>query len=141
MSSRSDRGETLIEVLVTVVIMSIAIVAIAGALLTGVRIADVHRKTATATTVLRAYAEALQARVVGTAGTYQDCAGPGHYQIDFTAPDGFDAVPTGVAYWSPTDSRFTATCTTDTGVQRVTLQVTSDDPRISETLDVVIRRP
>ena len=122
--------------------MSIAIVAIAGALFTGVRIADIHRKTSTATAVLRAYAEALQTRVA--AGGYVDatCATASSYTNFYTPPAGFTAVPIAVWFWSPSESTFVNHCP-DVGVQRVTLQVTTPDPRvaISETLDVVIRKP
>jgi hypothetical protein len=49
----NDRGETLLEVLIAVVIIGVAIVAIIGGLVTSVLMSDVHRKQATAGSAVR----------------------------------------------------------------------------------------
>lgn len=52
-----DRGDTLIEILMTVAVISIAMVALIGGLLTTVSASTTHRNFATADTALRSFAE------------------------------------------------------------------------------------
>jgi type II secretory pathway pseudopilin PulG len=145
--ARRERGESLVELLITIVIMSIAVVAVVGALAVSIRISDIHRKQATAGAAVRAFAEALQARVA--AGGYVPCADPATaYPLTgpnpvYTAPTGYAAsYPSdAAAYWSPSAQAFQSTCTSDSGVQRISLRVESDDHSAAETLDVVLRLP
>jgi type II secretory pathway pseudopilin PulG len=146
---RREAGETLVELVLTVAIMSIAIVSVAGALATGVRVSDIHRKHATAGAAVRALAEALHASVAGPGGYLEDIcdADPvGAYQsrVDsiYTAPADFQASVTQVRFWHPNGSTgsFETGCP-DVGVQLLTLQVASVDGRATETLDVVLRKP
>jgi type II secretory pathway pseudopilin PulG len=135
-----DRGETLIELLVTVVILGTAVVALVGGLALAVRVSDMHRKQATAGAAVRAFAEALQTMVAATPTGYVDCADDTTYEGTYTgAPAGYVPDVTAVSYWD--GAAFVATCTTDTGVQRVSLTVASADGRASESLDVVLRKP
>ena len=138
--ARGDRGETLIELMVTVLIMSTAVVALVGGVALSIRVSDVHRKQATAGTAVRAFAEALETRVATTPTGYWDatCATPANYAGAYTAPAGYTATMTAVKFWS--GSAFVASCP-DKGVQLVSLRVASDDGRASETLDVVLRKP
>ena len=52
-----DRGETLLELLIAVVIMGVAVVAVVAALVNSVQLSDVHRKQATA--AAKAYQQAI----------------------------------------------------------------------------------
>jgi Tfp pilus assembly protein PilV len=137
---RGDRGETLIELMVAVMILSTAVVALVGAIALTVRVSDIHRKQATAGASVRAFAEALATKVAATPTGYHDatCATPANYTGMYTAPTGFTATVTAVKFWS--GSAFVATCP-DNGVQLVSLSVASNDGRASETLDVVLRKP
>jgi len=136
-----DRGETLIEILLTVVIMGITVTAILGGVGVGVLMSDVHRKQATAGVAVRDLAEAVQDSVAGTG--YVPCATAAAYASPpgYAAPAGYTAsvVPTSVRYW--TGGGWQAVCTVDSGLQRITVQVASTDGRASEQLDVVLRRP
>ncbi len=135
-----ERGETLIELLVTVVILGTAVVALVGALAVAVRVSDIHRKQATAGASVRAFAEALATRVAAAPTGYVECATTASYAGAYTGvPSGYVATIAAVSYWD--GSAFVATCATDTGVQRVTLTVGSSDGRASEQLDVVLRKP
>src|SRR5689334_1699512 len=73
-TARGTRGESMIEVLLAVVIMSTAVVAVVGGIATAIRIADLHRKQATAGAAVRALAEGLETAMAGTPTGYVDCA-------------------------------------------------------------------
>jgi type II secretory pathway pseudopilin PulG len=146
---RREAGETLVELVLAVTIMSIAVVSVVGALATGVRVSDLHRKHATAGAAVRALAEALHASVAGPSGYLDDiCGGDpvGAYQSRltsiYTPPTNYQASVTQVRFWHSNGSTgsFESGCP-DVGVQLLTLQVASVDGRVTETLDVVLRKP
>lgn len=140
----NDRGETLIELLVTVIILAVAVVALVGGIATSIRMSDIHRKQAQAGVYVRAFGEAIETYVSGGAvSNYTACAGTGAYSAAYPAhPDGgsaYVATITDVRYWN--GSGFGTGCTTDKGVQEVSLKVSTSDNRVAETLDVIIRKP
>jgi type II secretory pathway pseudopilin PulG len=139
--AHGDRGDTLLELVIAVAIMGVAMVAVLGAVVTAVVMSDTHRKQATAGAYARDYAEAIQTTVAG--GGYVACAGPSAYATPagFSVPTGYTAsiVSGSIAYWNGT--AWQATCTTDSGLQRLTTQVRSDDDRAVEHLVVVLRKP
>jgi type II secretory pathway pseudopilin PulG len=135
-----DRGETLVELLITIVIMGITVVAIVGALMTSIQMSDVHRKQATAGADARSYAEKVDNYVAGSG--YTPCAGPSAYSpstVGFSASSGFTASIASVKYWSGTT--WAPSCGSDSGLQQVTVQVASADARATETSVVVVRKP
>ena len=147
-----DRGESLIEILVAVLILGITATAIMGGLLTSVKLSDVHRKQATAGADVRSYAESVTRAVA--AGGYQPCAVTSAYlpvtdmdpkTVDFTPASGGTAAVVGVEYWSDsgpaTAWSWKPSCAVDLGLQRVTLQVRSADSRATEQTVVVVRLP
>ena len=71
----SDRGESLVEVLLSLTILGIAGVAIMAGLQLSVTASDIHRKQTTGSAYARSYAEAIQRYVA--AGNYAACAGAG----------------------------------------------------------------
>lgn len=143
MSARvaDERGETLVEMLLAVAIMGTAAVALMAGLSTSVLMSDIHRKQATAGTAVRDYAEALQNYVAD--GHYVDsCASPAAYALgSFPVPTGFQhsVVAASIRYWD--GSAWQPTCTTDKGLQKLTVQVASDDNRATERVVVVLRKP
>jgi type II secretory pathway pseudopilin PulG len=140
-AGRADRGESLVEVLVTLAIMSIAVVAVVGGMVLAVQTSNLHRQRVTAAAAVRAFAEALQGRVTRTPTGYVDttCASPASYAGVYTPPAGFVAEVTDVLLWNGT--QFVGTCPPDVGLQRVSLRVATTDGRVSESLDVIIRKP
>ena len=143
-----DRGETLLELLVAVVILGIAVVAIVGGLASSILISDVHRRQAQTGVIVRDYAEALQAAVAASQGNYGDCqlgtpnygpASPGIAATGFTVPSGYTATAS-VQYW---DGSAFGSCPAggDTGLQRVSLTVTSANGRARQSLVVLLRKP
>ncbi len=138
-----DSGETLIELLVTVAIMSTAVVAIVGATATSIHLADIHRKQAKAGSYVRAYAEALETAVSKSPTGYKSCAVPGDYTGSgiYPSPEsGYVPSVTAVQVWTGSTWASSGSGCTDVGVQRVTLQVALAG-QVTETLDVIIRRP
>lgn len=129
-----ERGETLLEVLVAVVIMGVAVVAIVGGLYTGILMSDIHRKQATAGTVVRDYAESIENSV--TTGTTNVTCG---MSIGSRTVNGYTASVTGVRYWDGT--AWQTTCGGNTGLQQLTVQAASGDGRAVERLVIVVRRP
>jgi type II secretory pathway pseudopilin PulG len=152
-----DRGETLVELLVAVTILSMTVLAAIGGLTTSIMASDKHQKLAMANLQVRAFAEAIQGFVVDNSG-YVECTTAGHYQI-YTPPSGFTAVVTGIAYWNPaapftpaplptagpspapaTAGSFGGTCQNG-GVQRLSLTVTVNGSNVSEQMDIYVRQP
>lgn len=143
-ASRTDRGVTLVETLVALSILSIAGVAIMAGLQLTVMSSDIHRKQSTGGSAVRSYAEAIE-KYLDTDGNYVRCAGAGAYApatVGYTVPSGYTASQEAA---QPLDGNgavvTTGTCPTrDTGVQRLTLTVTSTDSRATERLTIVVRR-
>ena len=141
-TSSTERGETLLELLVAVLLMGTSVLALVGGIGTGIRISDIHRKQATAGAYVRAYAEAIEGAVAQSPSAYVECAGPAAYVSAFSIGDPkYAASVVDVTYWD--GSAFSSSCVagSDTGVQLVSLRVTSSDDLVAESLDVVIRRP
>jgi type II secretory pathway pseudopilin PulG len=134
-----DRGETLLELLMAVVILGIGAVAIGAGLTTAVLASDLHRKESTAGTVVRDFGEAIQTAVA--AGGYVPCAGPGTYgsPAGFVVPTGFASSVTTTKYWNGTT--WQPSCAADTGLQQLTIQVAGNDGRATERVVIVIRKP
>jgi len=148
-STRDDRGETLVELMVALAIMGTAVIALVGGIGTFVQTSDIHRKQAKSQAYLRQFAENLQSSIAAYPTGYVACTTTTKPKAAYDAlkpavDAGYQAVvtETGIAVWNRATSTYT-TCPTagDAGVQRVTLQVSTDDGRASETLDIIVRRP
>jgi len=138
--ARTDRGETLVELVIAVAILGIAGVAILGGLMMSVRSSVVHRNDASGDAYVRSFAEAIQTYV--DANNIQPCA---------TAASSYKAVPVtdlpsgytkAVTVQSWNGSAWGA-CTAD-GIQRLDLTITTTgdvEHRADETLTVVLRQP
>jgi Tfp pilus assembly protein PilV len=142
--SAPDRGESLIELLVAVLIMGTAVVAVVGGLGTAIMMTDVHRKQAAVAAHLKIFAADLESAIAASPTTgYVDCATPGSYP-DYAPGPPYDADVIQVWYWNPSSSppSFGPSCAGgDTGVQRVRLRVWSTDGRADQTVDLIIRKP
>lgn len=130
-----EGGFTLVELLVTIVIMGLAIAALLGGLGTAIIVSDQHRQQAVAGSALRSYAEAVAAM------TYTECASAGTFAspAGYTSPTGYTSSATGVRYWKPSTRSFEASCES-AGAQRVTLRVASNRGGAAETIEIVVRK-
>jgi type II secretory pathway pseudopilin PulG len=135
------QGETLVELLVAVVIMGIAVVAVVGGIATGITMSDIHRKQATAGAYVRDFAEAIE-NGVATASKYTTgAAAAATYKPLYTPPNtSYTASITAVSCWNGSAFATVEPCV-DTGVQKISVKVASNDGRASETLDAIIRKP
>jgi Tfp pilus assembly protein PilV len=137
--SAHERGESLIELLVALLIMGTAVVAVVGGLGTAIILTDVHRKQAAVEAHLKIFAANLESAVAASPTQYVNCATPVSYP-DYTPGAPYDADVTQVLYWN--GSSFGTSCAAgDTGVQLVRLRVWSTDGRADETTDLIIRKP
>lgn len=132
--ARRDDGLTLIELLVTVMIMGIAFVAILGGLLTAVSSADIHRKQANVQSIVRSLSEKVKSEA------YKQCAVVTDYGSTFTPiQSGYSTSVLEVEYWDgdrdpSAPAQFSGAPCVDHGLQRITLQVAEPDARVSEKL-------
>jgi type II secretory pathway pseudopilin PulG len=141
-STATDRGETLVELVVALGIMSVAVVAIVGGVGTSILMSDVHRKQATAGAYLRDYAEAIEKDVAASPSAYT--ATPSctpSYASGFPVPSGYTAQITAASFWNGSTFLTPCNAAADIGVQRISLRVASSDGRATETLDIIVRRP
>ncbi|QIK75136.1 prepilin-type N-terminal cleavage/methylation domain-containing protein [Nocardioides piscis] len=138
---RTDRGETLVELVVAIAIIGIAAAAILEGLLVGIQTSVMHRNDASGGAYVRSFAEAIQTDV-DTNG-YKTCANAQSGYALVTVrdlPAGYTKTVTAVQSWN---GSAWGPCTTD-GLQRLDLKVTTTGDalhRADERLTVILRRP
>lgn len=143
---KDERGETLSELLMTILIMGIAFVSILAGLGTAIALSGVHRGQANADVVIVSAADAVKSQTqnayvacnLATTSSYSPTTG-------VTLPSGWTAANltiTSVKGWNGTAF---ATCTsgsTDNKIELVTVQaVTPGTPSTTESVDVLKRNP
>jgi type II secretory pathway pseudopilin PulG len=140
-----DRGETLVELLVALLIMGTALVAVVGGLATAIVMSSVHREQATVATHMNTYAAQIQGDIAASPTLYDVSCSASYpsYTPNPAAP--YSGSVTKVQYWDAAASppAFVASCPggVDRGVQLVSLEVHSNDGRVTRSLDIVVRKP
>ncbi len=136
-NQRCDAGETLIELLISVMLLGLAVITMLGGLL-----------VLTASSVFYEDETQVQNGLYDWASTvaampYTDCVTAGAVPGPPDLPAKYTATVTSVEYWN--GSAFTATCpSSDTGVARLGLRIgapLAGYPGFSKSLVVVIRKP
>lgn len=148
-SVHTEGGFSLVEVLVTIVIVGVTFSALLGGLFTTITVSSLHRKQATADSVARSAAEWVKDSV---ANPYANCGGIGSYSVSgLQKPSGYSVAITSVEYWDGAlpvagtpyslDTHMGSSCPggADKGVQRITIAVTSADAQVHETVQVIKR--
>lgn len=135
--SGSDRGETLVEVLVTVLILGLAGVAVMTGLATSVTASDIHRKDTTNGYYAKNYAEAVQTYIQGHQSAFNCSPDYSAATVGFIPAPGY--TPT-YAWGAVDETGVPTTCTSNTA-QMVTVKVVSTGGRGTEQLSFVLRRP
>jgi hypothetical protein len=132
-----DAGETLIELLVAIAILGTSVIAILGGILVVEESSSMHRKQAQAQNGLRSWAEQV------STAPYVNCAlASGFSPPSPSLPSGFTPTVAAVRYWNGTS--FANSCGSDTGIQKVTLQIVVASglyPGFTQRLDLVLRKP
>jgi len=138
----SEAGVTLVEVLVTITILSIAVVTIVAALGSTAISSDRHRKQVNVDAVVRNYGDAL-GQYTRTGG-YVPCATSYPTLPAGWLPAGYSAytVSTSVIAYAQPDGSFAATCpgTGDFGLQQVRVTARSIDGRAIDNFVVIVRQ-
>jgi type II secretory pathway pseudopilin PulG len=152
-----DRGETLLELLVTISIIGVSVVALLGAVLIAVDASTLDRRQIQAQGLLRSWSEAVVRAT--TDATYPTCGDASDYASGpfafgasgLAAPAGFSATVVSVEYftrstgtWVSSSSVGTCTASDDQGLQRVTLRMTVANslyPGFAVDQAVVVRKP
>jgi type II secretory pathway pseudopilin PulG len=137
--ARSERGDTLVEVLMTMAIMAIAFVGILSGLATAIRLGGIHRGQANADVVLTSAAESVKNQ------TYVPCPAvlltSYNPTLGVTLPSGWSSsnvTVTAVQKWNGTT--FQASCpATDQGLELITVTATTPDGKSTESIDVIKR--
>lgn len=129
-----EAGETLLEILATITIMSLGVGAIVAGTAASVRMSTKHRSIANAQVALGAAAEAVKAATpVACTGSYVTPYANAVAAIVPTA-----SLPAG---WLTSSLSVTATCASGTGLQKVTVTVAAPGTAITEHVDVLRRSP
>ena len=145
-----EAGDTLIEVLFTVVIISIAFAALLGALVTSITGSTEHRALSVDDTLLKSVAESAKNQIEGNSGSplFTSCAPS--YTVNFTKPandsqysitgqSGNTLVLNSIKYWDGTSS-FAAACSASYQIQQVSVFVSGPNGGTQE-LSFVVRKP
>lgn len=140
---RDDRGETLVEVLVAVIIIGIASAAILAGIALAVKAADLNRKEANSGSAVRSAAEKISNYVSRATNNYKNCAAVDAYlsPSGVTAAAGYTVTQAKAEAWSGTAW---GSCSSDNGLQRVKLSVTfpgdAAHASATETVYLVLRK-
>jgi hypothetical protein len=136
----SEAGETLAELVVTVAILGIAIVALVGGLATAILASDIHRDHASGDTIARSVAELVEGRNVPwvPSGNYPAST----WSSVNTA--GFNVSIINQQCWSDKDTSnppaFGNCPGPDLGLQKLTVSVTPTDGKSSAELVTFLKR-
>ncbi|HEY8720105.1 hypothetical protein [Pengzhenrongella sp.] len=140
---RGEAGETLLELLISLMVIGVGVVAILGAVRIAVDASSLDQRQIHAQALLRTWGERVVADT--TDATYAStCSTPVAYASTLPAlPTGFSATQTKVEFWNGT-SFAAGSCGADTGVRRLELTMTVNSsvyPGFASTYAVVLRRP
>jgi len=129
-----ESGDTLIEILISVVIIALAASALLGALLTSITASESHRSLSVDDTVLKSFAELAKEQIeVQSSLSYAPCATS--YTLSPAPP-----VPSGYTV-SVTSIKLFGCPGKDLGYQLLTATATNTTDKVSQQLSFVVRNP
>jgi type II secretory pathway pseudopilin PulG len=143
-----ERGETLLELVISLAILGIVVVAVFGSIMVAIHFSTVHRNEVKASDYLRSAAESIENVVAtpanGNPDGYVASCSASTLTTDYlagysTGDTNFHASITAVGLWTGTQFQ---TCTTNpntTGLEQLTVQVVTTDGSVKETLTMVVR--
>jgi type II secretory pathway pseudopilin PulG len=149
----SERGDTLIEVLLALVIISLAVVALLGALMTSLASSAEHRSLSDIDTVLKGYAENAKFNIeLQQSPSYAPCASVTSSTYNFKAitvpllPNGWSTSSNapyivGIQFWNNTTNAFDTTSTCQASDYELLTVGAKAPNNVSETLTIGLRSP
>lgn len=141
---RDDRGDTLIEVLLSLVILGLAALSMIVAFGTSLTASGQHRNLTTAETYAKTVANHVASNVQAVTSNFL-CTSPPTAAIytgltsAVALPTGYSAAVTGLSYWNAATSSWGATCVAN-APQLISLSVTSPSGAVN-TVSVVVDNP
>ena len=137
----SDTGESLIELLVSIVIMGIAVTAILGAITMSATASSLHKNEAQSQTLVRNWAEKVSDDSRSSA--FWACPDP---VIPLATGLPTNYTPSlSVSYWNPATMKFDGvSCTSDKGLRKIKLTVSAPaslGPGFDQSISLVVRNP
>jgi Tfp pilus assembly protein PilV len=136
-------GETLVELLISIMIIGISVTAILGGVRIAVAASTLDQRQIHAQALLRSWGEYAVGQTTDANYT-TSCATSLTYPATLQAlPAGFTAAQTKLEFWNGTSFAGGA-CSTDPGVRRIELTMSVAPalyPGFTSTYDVVVRRP
>ena len=138
MTTKDDAGESLVEIVISLVLLSLVVSALMAGLATAARATRFQRYLVKVDTVMRSFAEATKYAVRDQCG---DHSKPGYLMAPvFTAPAGYTVTPTGgLCPAVPPSPVVPALVIPDPLTRVVTLTVTGDG--VARSMDIEVRRP
>jgi type II secretory pathway pseudopilin PulG len=143
--ARGEAGESLLEIIITIMIIGLAIPAVVGAVLAAIGSSSQDRRQVQAQQLLTSWSETIAKH--NDDGSYTACPATSYYATGTFAPA---AVPAGFAvsvasidYWDTATSTF-AGCAADKGIRRLRLRVNVDAglyPSFAMDRYVIVRKP
>lgn len=152
LSERLDDGETLVELIITIVIVGVIVVALGSAMVLSVRVSSIHRAQSDASAFLHNYAESVQstpyiACTAALAPDYVTSASLATPSEGGPWVGNQPSVTVQVMTWEAASQSYTLNAcplsgaAVDSGLQRITLNLTSADSTVEESLVIVKREP
>lgn len=136
---QAEAGETLVELIITIVIMGVIVVAFGTSIILAITMSAVHRDQASASAFLHNYAETLQTQ-------YQPCTSAADPYATLLAglphagfPSATAVVRTMTVDPSSGSTTFGSCPGADTGLQQVKLELASNNGMVDESLVIVLR--
>jgi Tfp pilus assembly protein PilV len=145
--ARGQAGESLLEIIITIMIMGLAIPAVVGAVLAAVGSSSQDRRQVQAQQLLTSWSETIVKATTDSNYNSGNCQPASYYETGSFAPSpaapaGFHATVVSIKYW--TAGAFAAACASDEGVRQLQLRVTVDAalyPSFSVDRYVIVRKP
>jgi hypothetical protein len=128
--TRDQRGETLLEIVIAIVVMGLVMSGFFAAFQTSSSTSNTHKSLVSADAILRAYAESTKTAV------RRDCATSGSFTVSYTPSLAY----AGFTVFS-TPSLTGRSCPGPTGTLRVKLSVNGPRLPSPKELDIVVRTP
>lgn len=125
MTSKDDAGESLVEIVMSLVLLGTVVAALMAGLATAARVSLIHRNSVTADTVMRSYAEQVKNAVRSQCATTTAF----QYVLPLTPVDGF----------TPSQSPVPQTCPTAASNSILTLTVGGKG--LTKSMQIEVRRP